>query len=134
MKTKKILQNRLNSDKELKDTGITQPDFPIAYSCDYLNEIQSALLTKATVNLQTPAHYINQNVSCHFFVLNDAHSKNRCHVALINYFLKLQQFIEIIYSDGSRSNFKNKYMMDVLHHFSKKHQVPFPWNYCFWPR
>ena len=77
MKTKQISKSRFNSDKEQKDIGITQLDFPIACYCDYQNEIQSTLWIKATVNLLALAYYVNQNVSCHLFVLDDAHSKDK---------------------------------------------------------
>ena len=45
-----------------QDIGITQLDFLVACSCDYQNEIQCTFWTRATVNLLTLAHYVNQNV------------------------------------------------------------------------
>ena len=81
-----------------------------------------------TVNVLTLAHYVNQNISCHLIVLDDAHSKDKdailaCHDKLFEV-AKIQRE-EITYSDGLRSEFKSKYMMKVLHHFSKKYQVSF---------
>ena len=46
-------------------------------SCDYLNEIQSPLWVRATVNLLILAGFVNQNVSYHLFLLDVAHSKDK---------------------------------------------------------
>ena len=41
----------------------------MAYSCEYQNEIQSALWTRTTINLFTLARFVNQEVTCNLFVL-----------------------------------------------------------------
>ena len=49
----------------------------MAHSCDYQNEIQSTLWTRAAVNLLTLACYVDQNVSWNLPVLDAAYSKNK---------------------------------------------------------
>ena len=47
---KRIQENVFQNFKTKDDTNIMQIDFVTAYSCDYQNEIQSALWTRATIN------------------------------------------------------------------------------------
>ena len=93
---KHIQENRFNSDKEQNDIGLTQQDFVKAYFCNYQNKIQSALWTRATVNLLTLACSVNQNVSCHLFVLDGAYrqDKDAISAGLDKNSLKLQQLKE----------------------------------------
>ena len=71
VKIKSIQEARFLEDKAKADVGITQIDFAMAYSCEYQNEIQSALWTRAIVNLFTLTCFVNQEVTCHLFVLDN---------------------------------------------------------------
>ena len=62
---------RFLEDKAKANVGIIQIDSAMAYSCEYQNENQSALWTRATINLFTLARFVNQEVICHLFVLNN---------------------------------------------------------------
>lgn len=98
-------------------------------SSDYQNEVQSTLQTKGTVNLLTLAHYhhVNQNVSCHLFVLDYGYSKAKDVIlACFDKLFKVAtiQREEIIHSDYLTSDFKNKYMVNVRN-------IKFPLNRIF---
>ena len=111
--------------------GITQIDFAVSSSCEYQNEIQSALWTGATINLFTVARFVSQKVTCHLYVL-DNYKKVKDAI-----FARLQKFYgnattfpeEHTYSDGPSSEFKNQYMMKLLHHASKQLSAKFTWDY-----
>lgn len=74
------------------------------------NKIQSALWTKATVRLLTIARYVNQNVSCHLFVLDKLPHQ------LVDEIFAETKIIEkeIIYNEGPQHEFKNKYISFTL--------------------
>ena len=71
VRIKRIQEARFLEDKAKANVGITQIDFAMAYSCEYQNEIQSALWTRATTNLFTLARFVNQEVTCYLFVLDN---------------------------------------------------------------
>ena len=131
VRIKRIQEARFLEDKAKANVCITQKDFSMAYSCKYQNEIQSALWTRATINLFTLARFVNQEVTCHLFVL-DNYKKDKDAI-----FACLQKFHgntttfpeEHIYSDGPSNEFKNQYMMKLLHHVSKQHSAKFTWDY-----
>ena len=117
--------------KQKTNAGIIQIDFAMAYSCEYQNEIQSALWTRATINLFTLARFVNQEVTCHLFVLdNYKKDKDAIFACLQKFYGNTTTFPEEhIYSDGPSSEFKNQYMMKLLHHVSKQHSAKFTWDY-----
>ena len=71
VRIKRIQEARFLQDKAKADVGITQIDFVMAYSCEYQNEIQGALWTRATTSLFTLARSVNEEVTCHLFVLEN---------------------------------------------------------------
>lgn len=87
-------------------------------------------MNKSYCKLLTLALYVNQNVSCHLFALDDTYNKNKAAIlAPPDKLLKVATIHgeEIIHSDGPRSEFKN--LMKDLDYFNKKYQVPFTRNY-----
>ena len=130
VRIKRIQEARFLEDKAKANVGVTQIDFAMAYSCEYQNETESALWTRATINLFTLARFVNQEVTCHLFVL-DNYKKDKDAI-----FACLQKFHgntttfpeERIYSDGPSNEFKNQYMMKLLH-VSKQHSAKFTWDY-----
>ena len=131
VRIKRIQEARFLEDKAKANVGITQIDFAMAYSCEYQNEIQSALWTRATTNLFTLARFVNQEVTCHLFVLdNYKKDKDAIFACLQKLYGNTKTFPEEhIYSDGPNSEFKNQYMMKLLHHVSKEHSAKFTWDY-----
>ena len=71
VQVKRIQESSFSNVKAKLDAGIIQIDFAMAYSCGYQNEIQNALWTRASINLFTLAHFVNQEVECHLFVLDN---------------------------------------------------------------
>ena len=131
VRIKRIQEARFLEDKAKANVCITQKDFSMAYSCKYQNEIQSALWTRATINLFTLARFVNQEVTCHLFVLdNYKKDKDAIFACLQKFYGNTTTFPEEhIYSDGPSSEFKNQYMMKLLHHVSKQHSAKFTWDY-----
>ena len=131
VRIKRIQEARFLEDKAKANVGITQKDFSMAYSCKYQNEIQSALWTRATINLFTLARFVNQEVTCHLFVLdNYKKDKDAIFACLLKFYGTTTTFLEEhIYSDGPSSEFKNQCMMKLLHHVSKQHSAKFTWDY-----
>ena len=64
--------------RDQKDTGKTvlQCDFAMAYSCEYQNEIQSALWSRASVNLFT-AVYHHDETAIPYLIVTDSKSKDK---------------------------------------------------------
>ena len=82
VQVKRIQESRFNFLKAESDIGITQMDFAMAYSCKYQNEIQSALWSRASINLFTLARFANQQVTCHLFVLDNFQEGQGCNICL----------------------------------------------------
>ena len=131
VRIKRIQEAKFLEDKAKANVGLTEIDFAMPYSCEYQNEIQSALWTRATINLFTLASFVNQEVTCHLFVLdNYKKDKDAIFACLQKFYGNTTTFPEEhIYSDGPSSEFKNQYMMKLLHHVSKQHSAKFTWDY-----
>ena len=128
---KRILEASFQTVKAKSNIGITQIDFAMAYSCEYQNEIQSALWASASINLFTLARFVNQEVFCHLFVLDD-YKKDKDVIAacLLKFYTNDTIFPnEFLYSDGPSSEFKNRFMMKLLHNLSNQHSTTFTWNF-----
>ena len=61
VKIKHIQSHSFEQDKSNDNNRILQIDFAMAYSCDYQNEIQSALCSRETVQLFTAALFFKKN-------------------------------------------------------------------------
>lgn len=132
---KRIQAHAFQVDQKLENVRLLQVDFAMSYSCSYQNEIQSALWSRASVMLFTAAAFING--TCKTFVLcSDARNKDKDTVYVM--LMKLYEMLnaeqvniieEIIWSDGPASEFKNKYMVQVLKILAKKYNTKFSWKY-----
>ena len=131
---------RIQSDafEMLKETNrILQIDFAMAYSCEYQDEIQSALWSRASVTLFTAAVFYKRTTKT-YLICSDTKDKGKDTIyAFIN---KLYEHIpqdvptsddagDIIFSDGPSSEFKNKFTMKILYDLSQKFQKDFSWKF-----
>lgn len=120
---------------------VLQIDFAMAYSCEYQNKVQSALWSRASVQLFTAAGFFNGKCSS-FIICSDAKDKGKdtvCALILTLYetlfpsdssdCTSQDEVTEIIYSDGPSSEFKNKYMVKLLRLLSEKYNKNFIWKY-----
>ena len=132
---------RIQSDafEMLKETNrILQIDFAMAYSCEYQDEVQSALWSRASVTLFTAAVFYKGTTKT-YLICSDTKDKGKDTVyTFIN---RLYEHIvkdvpisdgtggDIIFSDGPSSEFKNKYCMRMLYDLGQKFQKDFSWKY-----
>ena len=74
----------------------------MAQSYKYQNKIQRALWNRALINLFTLAHFVNQNVECHLYVLdNYKEGKDAIFACLKEFYVKTRTFPEEhVFSDG----------------------------------
>jgi len=69
-KNKKIQANLFENEKSSPKCSVFQMDFAMAYSCEYQNEIQSALWSRQSVNLLTAALFAKEE-PCRSFLSCD---------------------------------------------------------------
>ena len=62
LRIKRIQSTAFTEDKKRSDCHVLQCDFAMAYSCDYQNEVQSALWSQECINLFTAAQYSKSQV------------------------------------------------------------------------
>ncbi|XP_071034011.1 uncharacterized protein [Parasteatoda tepidariorum] len=135
---KRIQHAEFEKDKSNQKTRIMQVDFAMSFSCEYQNEVQSALWSRATVLLFTAAVFY-QNECKTFIICSDTTSKDKDTIFLCIQLLYNEVFAndtpenipekEVIWSDGPSSEFKNKYMVKLLHLFTEKYKKDFIWKY-----
>ena len=100
-----------------------QTDIAVSYSCEYQNEIQSALWSHESVMLFTAAMAYKAECKT-FLIVSDSRDKGKGTVAvfidfLYNHFGATDAMEDIIWSDGPTSEFKNKYMVKFLQSLSQ---------------
>ena len=66
-----IQSTAFTEDKKRSDCHVLQCDFTMAYSCDYQNEVQSALWSHKCINLFTAALYSKSQVCQPFLIITD---------------------------------------------------------------
>ncbi|XP_063222491.1 uncharacterized protein LOC134531000 isoform X3 [Bacillus rossius redtenbacheri] len=133
--TKRIQHDEFEKDKANGTKRVLEVDFAMSFSCEYQNEIQSALWSRASVVLFTAAVFCNGN--CKTYILcSDTNNKDKDTVfVFLDFFyteiLKENSAIseEIIWSDGPSSEFKNKFMVKTLEILNQKHNRTFTWKY-----
>ena len=103
------------------------------YSCEYQTEIQSALWSRASITLFTAAAITKD--SCQSFLICSG-TKDKDTVAAFLFALYENHLFpsnqvdeEIIWSDGPTSEFKNKFIMKLLHQLSSQFQKRFSWKF-----
>ena len=139
-RVKRMQATAFQEDMSISTNRVLQIDFAMAYSCEYQNEVQSALWSRASVQLLTAAVFVNGKCST-FIICSDTKDKGKDSVCcfLLTLYQKLFQgesncisqneATEIIYSDGPSAEFKNKYMVKLLHLLSEKYNKKFIWKY-----
>ena len=95
----------------------------MSYSCEYQDEVQSALWSRESVILFTAA--MTYKSKCHtYLIVSDSRDKGKDTVVVFVDFLyencvhKCEEYI--IWSDGPTSEFKNKFMVKFLQILSQK--------------
>lgn len=117
---------------------VLQVDFAMAYSCEYQNEVQSALWSRASIQLFTAA-YFNEDKCKTYLICSDSNDKGKdtiyAYLELLWNLIIENEETEgvtrpcVIYSDGPSCEFKNKYMAKVLHLLSNKYGGEWYWKF-----
>ena len=135
--TKRVQAQEFESDKKRENVRVLQIDFAMNYSCEYQVEVQSALWSRASVTLFTAAAITKDSCQC-FLVCSDTKDKDKDTVAAFLFSLYENHLFptisdeieeEIIWSDGPTSEFKNKFVMKLLHQLSTQFQKKFSWKF-----
>lgn len=134
VRIKRIQNNEFLKDKSLSHKRVLQMDFAMSFSCEYQNEIQSALWSRNTVLLFTAATFFRDECQT-YLICSDSPDKGKN--TIYAFVKKLYQTIpkdesiqiETIFTDGPSSEFKNKYMLKVLNGLSNLYGKPFEWKY-----
>ena len=77
VRIKQIQSTAFTKDKRRSDCHVLQCDFAMAYSCDYQNEVQSALSSWKCINLFTAALYSKSQVCQPFMIITDSQDKRK---------------------------------------------------------
>jgi len=133
--TKRIQAQDFKDDKIDEEARILQIDFAMNYSCEYQNEVQSALWSRGSVMLFTAA--VTYKTDCKtYLICSNSSDKGKNTIAV--FLSTLYELIEdgsrdpqheIIWSDGPSSEFKNRFMVHLIKHLSAKYNKPFTWKY-----
>ena len=129
VRVKRIQANAFEMDKN--SAYVIQIDFAMAYSCEYQNEIQSALWSRASVNLFTVAIF-NKGHCKSYLICTDSVDKGKNTVfTFLSYLSELipSHSDVIIFSDGPSSEFKNKFAMKVISTLAKQGNRTVWWKY-----
>jgi len=134
VRIKRVQEAEFENDK--KKAQVLQVDFAMVYQCEYQDEIQSALWSRQSVTLFTVAVFYHGQTKS-LVVCSDTKNKDKTTVMafLFEVYDKYVEHAEdsnieeIIYSDGPSSEFKNKFMVKVIHMLSVKYKKNFKWKY-----
>lgn len=133
--TKRIQHGEFEKDKKKDQVRILQIDFAMSFSCEYQNEIQSALWSRSSVLLFTAAVFWRNE--CETYVIcSDTKNKDKNTIfAFLDFFyseiIKESHEVseEIIWSDVPSSELKNKFKVETLKRLSEKCSKTFTWKY-----
>ena len=119
VRIKWIQSTAFTEDEKRSHCHVLQCDFAMAYSCDYQNEVQSALWSRKCINLFTAALYSKSLVCEPFLIITDSQDKGKNSVftfinALTDYIQFEKGDMLIIYTDGPSSEFKNRYIVKLV--------------------
>ena len=128
-----------NDRQQTSGIRILQIDFAMSFSCEYQNEIMSAMWSRVSVLLFTAALFFKGKCQT-FLVCSDTKNKDKNTIFTFIDFLYNNIFNteqpniekpseEVIWSDGPASEFKNRYMAKVLNLLSQKYGRTFSWKY-----
>ena len=134
VRIKWIQSTAFMEDKKRSDCHVLLCDFAMAYSCDYQNEVQSALWSWKCINLFTAALYSKSQVCQPFLISTDRQDRGKNSVftfinALTDYIQFEKGDMLIIYTNGPSSEFKNRYIVKLVSMLSKKFQCKVSWKY-----
>ena len=137
VRVKRIQSAQFEEDKE--KSRVLQVDFAMAYSCEYQDEVQSALWSRSSVQLFTAALFVKGECKT-YLICSDTHNKGKD--AVFTFINELYEHFDssglmsdetevedIIFTDGPSSEFKNKYAMQLLYSLSQKYKRNFSWKY-----
>ena len=135
---KRIQAEESAKDKNNEAVRILQMDFAMNFSCEYQNEVQSALWSRGSVTLFTAAAMHKGN--CQTYVIcSDTKDKEKNSVtAFVKHLYdkeltplssEMQAVEEVIWTDGLSSEFKNRFMAALLKELSQKFNKIFTWKY-----
>ena len=106
-------------DKKSSNCYVLQCEFAMAYSCDYQNEVLSALWSQKCINLFTAALYSKSRVCQPFLIITDSQDKGKNSIftfitALTDYIQFEKGDMLVIYTNGPSSEFKNRYIVKLV--------------------
>lgn len=134
---KRIQASEFQADQKDKRKRVLQIDFAMSYSAEYQHEVQSALWSRASVTLFTAAVIYDSKCQT-YLICSDAPNKDKDTIScfLIHLYEKLEKIkdsiqpeVDVIWSDGPSSEFKNRFMVKLLKVLSAKYSRPFHWKY-----
>jgi len=131
---KRVQQTEFELDKNSSSKFLLQIDFAMSDSCEYQNEVQSALWSRQSVTLFTAASFFEQK--CETFIVCSDHIKKDKNAIFVFLKILLEDIITksnpseyIFWSDGPSSEFKNRFMVKLLRIFSATYKKKFTWKY-----
>ena len=136
VRIKRIQAHKFETEKKNPNCTVMQMDFAMAYSCEYQDEIQSALWSRNSVNLMTVALY-QRDLPCKTFLcITDSPEKGKD--TIYAFVTKICEIMKssfdlgdyfTFFTDGPSSEFKNKFMAKMLGDISIKLNLPVKWQY-----
>lgn len=132
---KRVQSSAFDLDKKMHNVRVTQFDFAMNFTSEVQREVQSALWGRASIVLFTVASKLNDSDTSMVLVSQNVSKDKKTVFACLYEVLQRLPSIddpliqEVFWSDGPSSEFKNKYMVAVLHFFSKKYNKTFTWKY-----
>ena len=136
---KRILSAEFENDKHSETMSILRIDFAMNYSCEYQNEVQSALWSCNSVFLFTAVTVCDGTCKTSL-IRSDSKQKNKDTIGVFLFHLYDQHISptesidsEVIWSDNPSSKFKNRYNMHLMKILSIRHKTHFPGNILLLP-
>lgn len=133
VRVKRSMDSEFQKDRDSGEAVVMQIDFAMDYNCMFnQNEISSAIYSRGTVTIFTCAFYFLADCKS-YAVITDA-DKYKDSIRLFCTKLIEEHNLEdgvpfIIYSDGPRTEFKNKYMVYYLMDMSSKLNRAISWKF-----
>ncbi|KAJ8038387.1 hypothetical protein HOLleu_15805 [Holothuria leucospilota] len=120
----------LSFEEKKKENKVIQMDFAMSYSCEYQNEIQSALWSRDSVTLFTAAIFSGGRCETHLIVSNTSDKGKDSVYTFAKYLAaKAPNDPIIFFTDGPSSEFKNKFIAKLLLILAQEYGKMFEWQY-----
>ena len=115
VRTKRTMQRSFEKDKADNTAYVIQIDYAMPYNAEWQDEIQAALWTRKSIQLMTAAIYDKTGNESSHIVVTDAKEKWKDSTYSFLHTLLAKIHVQegdqlIIYSDGARSELKNKFL------------------------